>query len=61
MATTLRDIYADFIIVLDDCEQLGSTETYLGILVTFKQDIEERIKTCIDTHMRNEILNHKSN
>lgn len=53
---TLKSIYADFIIVLDDCEQFESTSMYLAMLETFKQDIEARMKTAVDLHMRNEIL-----
>jgi hypothetical protein len=52
MTTDFKDIYADFICVLDACEQIDSTPMYLGLLEVMKQDIEERQKQCVTTHMR---------
>jgi hypothetical protein len=47
-----KDIYAEFVSLLDECEQIGSTPIYLGLLEVMKQDIEQRQKTCVKIHMR---------
>lgn len=49
---SIKDIYVDFIAVLDVCEQLDSTPVYLGLLEAMKQDIEARQKNCVDYQMR---------
>jgi len=50
-----KDIYTDFIGVLDSCEQIDSSAIYLGLLEVMKQDIEARQKVCVDSQMRPDI------
>jgi hypothetical protein len=50
--TNFKDIYTEFVALLDECEQIDSTPVYLGLLEVMKQDIEQRQKTCVEAYMR---------
>lgn len=53
--STLKDLYVDFVALLDELENLESSAVYLGFLEVMKQDIELRQTNCVNDHMRLEV------